>query len=156
MKHKKQAYNLIEDICRLNNNVWDNKAGSYDDKQEAAYQIEEALEGFDDSLNVLNLDIQEHTPKEVSRAIVSKLKVNDTVTDRDRFDKHLDSIYFNIGSLHKLGLSPEQIVDGLQAVHDANTSKTGQKDSSGKVIKADSFINPEPVLEKILNNRQTN
>ena len=155
MKHKKQAYNLIEDICRLNNNVWDNKAGSYDDKQEAAYQIEEALEGFDDSLYVLNLDVYEYTPKEASRAIVNKLKVDNTVTDRDRFDKHLDSIYFNIGALHKLGLSPEQIVEGLQAVHDANVSKTGQKDSSGKVIKADNFINPEPVLEKILNNRQT-
>jgi predicted HAD superfamily Cof-like phosphohydrolase len=155
MKHKKQAYNLIEDICRLNNDVWDNKAGSYDDKKEAAYQIEEALEGFDDSLSALNLGINKYIPKEVSRAIVNQLTVNSAVTDRDRFDKHLDSIYFNIGSLHKLGLSPEQIVDGLQAVHDANLSKTGQKDSSGKVVKADNFVNPEPVLEKILNNRQT-
>jgi predicted HAD superfamily Cof-like phosphohydrolase len=154
MKHKKQAYNLIEDICKLNNDVWNNKAGSYDDKQEAAYQIEEALEGFDDSLHILKLGIDKYIPKEVSRAIVNQLTVNDTVTDRDRFDKHLDSIYFDIGALHRLGLSPEQIVEGLQAVHDANVSKTGQKDSSGKVIKADNFINPEPVLEKILNNRQ--
>ena len=46
MLHKKQAYELIESICKINNDKWDNKAGSYDDRTEAAYQIEEALEGL--------------------------------------------------------------------------------------------------------------
>jgi len=163
MLHKKQLFNIIEDICKLNNEVWDQRAGSYDDKKEAAYQIEEALEGFT-TLEAISQDLTGDvmstidSPKEISRMIVDKaysedLSGSNSIADVDRFDKHLDSIYFNIGSLHKLGLSPEQIVEGLQVVHDANKQKSGKKDSKGKVIKPTDFINPEPFLQKILDQR---
>ena len=152
MKHKKQMYELIHDICMLNNNVWDNKPGSYDAKQEAAYPIEEALEGFD-GLDKLDFDVYEYTPKQVSRAIIEIVASNEELEPVDAFDKHLDIIYYSIGSLHKLGLIPEDIVDGLQVVHDKNRLKSGLKDSNGKVIKDDSFVGPEPYLQKILDRR---
>ena len=155
MQNKKQMFNLIEDICRLNEKVWDQHAGDYNDIKEAAYQIEEALEGFDlfDMQNTIRSDFNgEDTPKEWSRLIVNSTD-GSYMKDVDRFDKHIDSIYFNIGSLHKLGLTPYQIVEGLQVVHNANLQKSGTKDSQGKVIKPSNFVNPESQLQKILDNR---
>ena len=73
--------------------------------------------------------------------------------DVDRFDKAIDAIYFAIGSMHKLGLSPYQIVEGIQIVHEANIAKSGEKDANGKVIKTNDFLEPEPRLQKILDNR---
>ena len=78
-----------------------------------------------------------------------KNKINDV----DRFDKHLDIIFYSIGSLHKLGLLPEQIIEGLQVVLDANLAKSGEKDENGKVIKSESFIPPEKRLQLILDKR---
>ena len=75
------------------------------------------------------------------------------IQDVDRMDKAIDAIYFAIGSMHKLGLSPEQIVEGVQVVHDANISKSTKKDSEGKIIKGESFIPPENRLQEILDNR---
>ena len=175
MEHKKQAFNIIESICKLNNEQWNNKAGSYQDKTEAAYQIEEALEGFQwlqgitEALNNFDIsertDIQNHvpikpTPKEISREIIqiSSFSAHDVfdekeIQDVDRFDKSIDAIYFAIGSMHKLGLSPTQIVEGIQVVHNANLAKSGEKDSNGKVIKTNDFLEPEPLLQKILDAR---
>jgi predicted HAD superfamily Cof-like phosphohydrolase len=153
MQHKKQAFNLIEDICRINEHQWDNHAGSYDDKKESAYQIEEALEGFKSQDRDVLLYTYPYNAKNVSRQLVNELDVEPNLRDVDRFDKHLDSIYYNIGSLHKLGLTPTQIIDGLQIVHNANKEKSGEKDSLGKVKKSKDFTEPEPLLQKILNKR---
>ena len=161
MKHKKQAYELIEAICTINEKVWGNYAGSYDDHKEAAYQIEEAMEGFDnlDKLgSIFGFDSEllnrKASPKELSRSIVSIINTNKIpIEDVDRFDKALDAIYFAIGSMHKLGLTPAQIVDGLQIVHVANSQKSGAKDSNGKVIKASNFQPPEKQLQTILDKR---
>lgn len=152
MTNKKQAFNLIESICYINEKVWNNAHGSYDAKKEAAYPIEEALEGFK-NLDRLDFDVYEYSPKEVSREIVAIASGDEKIEDVDAFDKHLDIIYFSIGSLHKLGLTPPQIVEGLQAVHDANCAKIGEKDAHGKITKDKSFVNPEPVLQKILDQR---
>ena len=163
MQHKKQLFNLFEDICRLNDKVWNNIPGSYDDEQECAYPIEEALEGFN-TLETLAKKLTgdemcvETSPKEISRMIIDTaygpgLSGDNDITDVDRFDKHLDIIYYSIGSLYKLGLSSEQIVDGLQVVHDANLQKSGAKDSNGKVTKDSTFIEPEEKLSKILDQR---
>ena len=162
MQHKKQAYNLIHDICRVNNDVWGNKHRTYDAKQEAAYPIEEALEGFNDLQYLatrLHPEQESHeenfSPKEISRQIVklASMDAEPSSEDVDAFDKHLDIIYYSIGSLHKLGLSPEQIVEGLQVVHDANCAKSGEKDTQGKVKKDSTFKEPEPILQHILNQR---
>ena len=160
MIHKKQAYNLVEAICTLNNNVWRNHKGSYDDAKESAYQIEEALEGFDlnsfeDIDSIFYIEDEGHGAKHLSNQLIdiATNSGNTNIADVDRFDKHLDSIYFNIGSLHKLGLTPAQIVDGLQVVHDANLQKSGIKDSNGKVGKPADFIPPEEKLQLILDKR---
>lgn len=166
MIHKKQAFNILEDICKLNNNVWGNPKGSYNDAKESAYQIEEALEGLNTPEYIMSLldgtaeeflTVKNESPKELSNSIVEAAYSADMsgapMDDVDRFDKHLDSIYFNIGSLHKLGLSPAQIVEGLQVVHNANLQKSGLKDSNGKVGKPTDFIGPEPELQKILDKR---
>jgi len=153
MQHKKQAFNLIESICKINEHQWGNKAGSYDDKKQSAYQIEEALEGFTSLDRDVLLYTYPYNAKNVARQLVNELKVVENMTDVDRFDKHLDSIYYNIGSLHMLGLTPAQIIEGLQVVHNKNLEKSGVKDSHGKVKKGKDFIGPEPELKKILEKR---
>ena len=148
MKNKKQAYELVEAICKINEKQWRNPKGSYDDVTEAAYQIEEALEGFTDYsylANKLGRNVQWEVtpgPKELSRMIASFVSNSDNkqLSNRDRMDKALDSVYYAIGSLHKLGLNPSDIVEGLQVVHEANLAKSGDKDSEGKVIKQSNFI----------------
>lgn len=158
MTHKKQAYNLVEAICTLNNNVWDNPKGSYSASRAAALVIEEALEKLTldtflaDKLGCAN------TPKELARRIVELAELKDSsvgklVSDVGAFDSSLDTIYIEIGNLHMQGLSPAQIVDGLQVVHDANLQKANIKDSVGKIIKDTNFIGPEEALQKILDKR---
>ena len=160
MQTKKQAFELIQGICNINEKVWGNHYGSYVAEKEAAYQIEEAIEGFDDIAYLaekLGVGIQnENSHKIVARAIIDAV-TNDIGTSEipevDCFDKALDAIYFAIGSMHKLGLAPHQIVEGLQVVHTANLQKTGKKDAEGKVGKPDNFVPPEDLLQEILNAR---
>lgn len=160
MQNKKQLFSIVEDICRLNEKVWDNHAGDYEDETESAYQIEEALEGLDD-LVYLGDHLESFegtpTPKLLSRYIVDMATVGGIgdmeLAEVDRFDKALDAIYFAIGSMHKLGLSPHQMVDGLQVVHMANMQKSGEKDANGKVSKPTGFIPPEDILQTILDKR---
>ena len=160
MQNKKQLFELFEGICHINEKVWGNHAGSYEDEKESAYQIEEALEGF--NLTWLHRDLgmenrdenNEVNAKDVSRDIMeSVMEYNITIADVDRFDKALDAIYFAIGSMHKLGLSPHNIVEGLAIVHQANLQKTGKKDSEGKVGKPADFVPPEELLQLILDKR---
>jgi hypothetical protein len=162
MQSKKQLFELFSNIAHLNDTAWGNHAGSYDDATEAAYQIEEALEGLRDLPYLatrLHPDGESHaenfTPKECSRQIVKLAMMDDKepIPDVDRFDKALDAIYFAVGSLHKLGLTPYQMVDGLAIVHNANLQKLGAKDSEGKVIKPAGFVPPEELLQVILNQR---
>ena len=165
MTHKKQLFEVFEGIAHINEVTWNNPKGSYDDAKEAAYQVEEALEGFEENNQALAFELGLdkiyppdavevcHT-KHLARYIVSILaKDADPMADVERFDKALDAIYFAVGSLHKLGLNPSQMVDGLQIVHSANMCKSGPKDSEGKVIKPANFVEPQPQLQLILDNR---
>jgi predicted HAD superfamily Cof-like phosphohydrolase len=138
-------FELIEAICDINQIQWNNSRGSYDNTKSAAMIIEEALES-----------IGAATPRETSREIVANHSISpDEVTEVDCLDSLLDDMYIVIGELHKLGLTPSQIVEGLQVVHDCNLSKSGTKDSTGKVTKPTdgSWNGPEPKLQVILNNR---
>ena len=159
MLHKKQLFDIVEGICVLNNSAWGNPHGSYDDATESAYPIEEALEGF--TLPAHGMTLASGSPKQIARDIMKWADSDEDagiVHDVDRFDKHLDAIYFAVGSLHKLGLTPPQIVEGLQVVHTANEMKGGKKDASGKVIKPDQWQElyaPEPQLQAILDRRTT-
>lgn len=124
----------------------------YDDLLESSFLIEEALEGFEHP-EFVDPETISDTPKQVSRDII--YSAGDFVgTDVDRLDKACDAVVFAIGSMAKLRLSPNQIVQALNIVMDANMAKIGcEKDSQGKLSKPDNFINPEPLLEEILNQR---
>ena len=122
MKHKKQAFQLIEEIVKQNKVVWNNPRGIFDQSLE---------------YDMLTEEVQEL--KQAKKPV-------------DQLDALLDVIYVAIGSLHKLGLTPEQMVEGLQIVQDANSQKSGSKNADGKVTKPENFIPPEEKLQKILDN----
>ena len=130
MQNKKQAFELFESICNINDKVWNNHAGSYDDAKEAAYQIEEALEGLVDSdfdvdnfkSNDLNSCFGGLGPKAISRYITNQIS-NSSMKDVDRFDKALKAISSAISSMHKLGLSSHSITEGLQSLVDSYTKE---------------------------------
>jgi predicted HAD superfamily Cof-like phosphohydrolase len=146
MQNKKQLFNLVEDIYTLNRKQWDNQPGTYNPELAASLLIEEALELLNDI-----------SPKDNAREIVAVSKMRsgaDSVAPVNSFDGLLDSLYITIGELNKLGVTPHQLVDGLQIVHNANKQKSGTKDSNGKVIKPsdESFVPPEEALQRILDN----
>lgn len=134
----------------------------YNDFLESSFQIEEALEGFSlfDLVNTIRSDYNgEETPKEYARLIIGACSLPEVgsflvpteIPDVDRLDKHLDSIVYNIGAIAKLGLTPEQLLQALSIVMDANEAKNGcPKDSLGKLMKPENFPNPEPRLEQLL------
>ena len=135
----------------------------YDDFLESSFQIEEALEGFEDN-RLLGVFVNSsdttpsgqdpYKPKNVARAIVhlaSSRGQQDPISDVDRLDKACDSVVFAIGSMTKLGLNVEQIKRALNAVMKANFQKLSMpKDEFGKLMKSENFIGPEQELQKIL------
>lgn len=143
---------------------WQVEAGladrPYDDFLESSFQIEEALEDLttlDQLGEQLNIrDDIKNSPKELSRFIVSlghQAPVN--LTDVARFDKAIDAIVFAIGSMAKLGLTPQQIQKGILVVNQANMQKLGMPvDEHGKKIKPEGFVGPEEQLQKILSERK--
>jgi predicted HAD superfamily Cof-like phosphohydrolase len=142
---------------------WQVEAGladrPYDDFLESSFQIEEALEGF--NLEVLGDTLTHNknlSPKDISRVIVDHTVDESTnLPDVDRFDKAIDAVVFAIGSMAKLGLSPQQIQRGLLVVNHANMQKLGMPvDEHGKKIKPEGFVGPEEELQKILDERKSN
>ena len=130
----------------------------YNDHVESAFLIEEAIEGFDlDKLiNALNLEVYSNKKsKDVARAILGSVK-DETITDVERFDKHIDAFVYTIGSMLKMGLSPQQIEQGIAVVMQANMKKIGApKDAEGKLLKPEGWEQyaPEPKLQAILDKR---
>lgn len=146
---------------------WQVEAGladrPYDDFLESSFQIEEALEGFSNIELSQRFwgksDQQDTSPKNLSREIVAHAQGAGFILnlpDVDRFDKAIDSVIFAIGSMAKLGLSPQQIQKGLLIVNHANMQKLGMPvDEHGKKIKPEGFVGPEEELQKILDERNT-
>ena len=154
---EKKTKSIFEKICDINENFWGNKRGeSYRDELEISFLIEEALEGENLTTKDIASELHcENTPKEIARCLSGTVTsmMQKHVPSIDRFDKHLDSIYFNIGALHKLGLHAEDIVEGLEIVHKHNLRKYGLKDENGKIRKPRNFTPPEPELQVILDKR---
>ena len=125
----------------------------YNDFSESAYQIEEALEGYEIAQGfTVHLDI----PKEMSRTIV-RAQGPFIGTDVDRLDKAIDAIVFAVGSIAKLGLTPPQIREAIEIVTTANLQKLSMpKDEFGKLTKpADwELYAPEKELQLILDKRK--
>ena len=123
----------------------------YNDFSESAYQIEEALEGYEIAHGfTVHLD----TPKEMSRTIV-RAQGSFVGTDVDRLDKAIDAIVFAVGSIAKLGLTPPQIREAIEIVTTANLQKLSniKIDSNGKLLKDSNFIGPETKLQELLDRR---
>ena len=123
----------------------------YNDFSESAYQIEEALEGYEIAHGfTVHLD----TPKEMSRTIV-RAQGSFVGTDVDRLDKAIDAIVFAVGSIAKLGLTPPQIREAIEIVTTANLQKLSniKIDSNGKLLKDSNFIGPEAKLQELLDRR---
>ena len=146
----------------------------YNDFLEASFQIEEALEGFNTEWISKILangaydsepDISQTTPKGLSRWIVSlgqeQFDENGNyldeivLSDVERLDKAIDAIVFAVGSIAKLGLTPEQISRAISVVTNANLQKLSMpKDEFGKLTKPVDFVGPEVELQSILDERQ--
>ena len=124
----------------------------YNDFSEHAYQIEEALEGYEIAHGfTVHLD----TPKEMSRTIV-RAQGPFIGTDVDRLDKAIDAIVFAVGSIAKLGLTPPQIREAIEIVTTANLQKLSMpKDEFGKLTKPADWEQyaPEKELQKLLDRR---
>ena len=122
----------------------------YNDFSEHAYQIEEALEGYEIAHGfTVHLD----TPKEMARTIV-RAQGPFVGTDVDRLDKAIDAIVFAVGSIAKLGLTPPQIREAIEIVTTANLQKLSMpKDEFGKLTKPADFVGPETKLQELLDRR---
>jgi predicted HAD superfamily Cof-like phosphohydrolase len=73
-------------------------------------------------------------------------------------DALIDSIYFAIGGLHRLGLTEEQMQKCFDAVHNANLTKKGglnpNRTNDGTVAdatKPEGWVGPEQKIREILN-----
>ena len=156
--------NVFKSIYNFNKQAGLLEAG-YSDERECAYPIEEALEGLDDleyGYNAIGMspDNQintECTPKDISRYIIDMMTNSEgssDISDVDRLDKHLDIIVYSLGSIYKLGLTPQQATRALEVVATANMRKlSAGTDSQGKQQKPDDFVSPEPLLHLILDER---
>ena len=156
--------NTVKAICQFND-----KAGlsqrDFNDKLEASFLIEESLEGFDRldileeilSKNTLGVKVLSSSPKDISRAITAiAMSDNCVVSDRDRFDKHIDAYVYTTGAMRKLKLTPQQIEAGILVVNQANLKKLGApKDEHGKLTKPEGWeqFAPEAKLQAILDKR---
>ena len=136
------------------------KAG-YDDFRESAFQVEEAIEGLDLYELALFLHGPEYTgevtSKALSRSIIAPCYIKQPVPDIDRLDKACDAIIFAIGSMAKLGLSPEQMRQALDIVAKANLAKLSMpKDEHGKLTKPADWEQyaPEVQLQALLNQQR--
>lgn len=156
--------NTVKAICQFND-----KAGlsqrDFNDKLEASFLIEESLEGFDRldilaeilSKNTLGVKVLSSSPKDISRAITAIAMSDECViSDKDRFDKHIDAYVYTTGAMRKLKLTPQQIESGILVVNQANLKKLGApKDEHGKLTKPEGWeqFAPEAKLQAILDKR---
>ena len=156
--------NTVKAVCQFND-----KAGlsnrPFDDKLEASFLIEEALEDFDRldvlaallSKNTLGVEVKSSSPKDISRAITAiAMSENCIVSDNKRLDKHVDAYVYTVGAMRKLKLTPQQIESGILVVNQANLKKLGApKDEHGKLTKPEGWeqFAPEAKLQAILDKR---
>lgn len=152
--------NPIKEIVRFNKEAGLIDQG-YDDFLESSFQIEEALEGF--NLKWLIRDLHDDhledgaNAKQVARSIVHSATEDGTsISDVDRLDKACDAVVFAVGSMAKLGLSPQEITKALNVVMHKNFEKLHcPKDEFGKLTKPADFVGPEPELQLILDARSS-
>lgn len=146
------SLNPVKEIYKFNKEAGLLKNG-YDDFLECSMSIEESLEDLGVKALADTLGVPTGGPKEIARRIMD-LTDGPTPSDVQKFDKHLDAIIINFGSIFKLGLTPQEAMAGLSVVMQANLQKLHMpKDEHGKLMKPEGFVGPEVALQKILNKR---
>jgi len=155
-------FNLVAGLLHDSYNEKTGTTYALDDYREAAFAIEEALEGFDMQRLAHFVHSDSLKPRDVARTIMGICKDSQsgiqptTLTDVERLDKACDAVVFAIGYMAKLKLSPEQITRAMCVVTDANLQKlTMPKDAQGKLMKPANFQGPETKLQEILDERKT-
>ena len=120
--------------------------------KESAYQIEEALEGYEAVIGM--------GAKEFSREIMEEVKFQwsagklPPLSEISELDKAVDGIIFNFGKIFKMRLTPQEAMKALEVVMRYNMTKlTAGTDSEGKQLKPEGFVGPEEELQKILDKR---
>ena len=126
MNHKKQPFEQIERTINWNT-VRGNTPGTLSWK--------------------LEVDMLQEELDELKEAIQSGDMVG-------AFDALLDLKFVLTGTLGKMALSPQQIVDGYEAVITANETKSETKNEEGKITKPSDFVGPEPKLQQLLLERK--
>jgi len=132
----------------------------YNPRLEAAFQIEEALEGFDihqiaTSLFGPQTDIL--TAKDLARAIISQDTNTSSILSVDALDKAGDGVVYGIGAMAKLGLDVQGITQALNIIMNKNLAKLKalKYDEQGKLLKPEAFEGPEEELQKLLDKYST-
>jgi len=127
--------NFIKRICKTNEVLWNNPRGHIE------YNLEH---------NMLKEELEE-----LKQAITNASFSNEPMieSETEMLDALVDIIYVAVGSMHKLGLTPQQIDNAINIVCDANEAKSGKKNADGKVSKPDNFPEPQPKLKKLLEER---
>jgi len=124
--------NFIKRIVKTNEVLWDNPRGHIN------YQLE---------LDMLEEELNE--AKEAYRDFMNN-PIDNIDFETEFLDAMVDLVYVAIGTMHKLGLTPQEIDKAIHIVCDANEAKAGAKDANGKVKKGDNFPEPQPRLKKLL------
>lgn len=141
----KQVFNFNEKAGLLNK--------GYNARLEAAFQIEEALEGFNIVEIAHNLGATEAlTARDLSRYIINQDSITDQLPAVEALDKACDSIVYAIGSIAKLGLDVQGITKALNIVMSSNQAKlnNAKYDNWGKLLKNPNFVGPEAKLQALL------
>ena len=160
--------NIIQEVYDFNNN-----AGLLNDDmdpfKELAYVLEESFEGYEEAYNTLDAEGNRYTPEDPKYPTARQLGLSLANSIKDSFertglplptevqevDKSIDAVFFHLGKLAKMGLSPDQIDRCFQAVIDCNNAKlTGPKDDLGKQLKPEGWTGPEDKLQAILDERK--
>lgn len=128
----------------------------YNPRLEAAFLIEEALEGFNlDQIGISLFGADTGTglsAKEIARNILKADTSTVSIPAVDALDKACDAIVYAVGSIAKLGLDVQGITKALNIVMTANQAKLkgATFDAQGKLLKNTDFVGPEEKLAALL------
>lgn len=118
------------------------------------WELDQPVQGLTDadlmlSLKQLNEEIHEFETADEASDLVGQV------------DAMLDLVYFALGILYKMGLSPLEINTLFTAVHNANMTKAIGKKKGREVegavdaVKPADFIDPKIIIEGVINGRNS-
>ena len=159
---------LINDVYAFNKEAGFLGEGM-DSFKELAYVLEESFEGYEEAYNTVDESGERYKPGDDKYPTARQLGLSLANSIKDSFerngftlptevaeaDKSIDAVYFHIGKLAKMDLTPDQIKRMFSVVHNCNMNKlTGPKDDLGKQLKPDDWVGPEDQLQAILDERE--